>query len=186
MYRSKGTFHTCSVCNVITSYLSHESKFRLSEHSRGILRKYRNKHLQRQEDARKQVDLIRERCRKLDDDGNPKEAFFFADAASTWSGNTPKSQFVSGRTSKDSCDVFENRIMGVEIVCGEIDAFVLFHSGDLVASGANYMIEVQRMAFLELSKMLRARGQDLPRKSHCQYDNCAENKNKYVYKSLSL
>ena len=30
--------------------------------------------------------------------------------------------------------------MGVEMVCGDIDVFVIYHSNDLVAGGANYMI----------------------------------------------
>lgn len=180
-YRSKGTFATCSVCNVINGYLSHESKFRFSEHGRAQLRTYRRRHLKRQEEARERVDFIKNRCKTSRDiNGNPTEAFFFADAASTWAGNTPKCEYCAGRTSKNDSEVYTDRSMGVEIVCGDIDVFVIFHSGDLVASGANYMIEVQRMAFLELSKRLRALGLDMPRKVHLQYDNCAENKNKLV------
>lgn len=73
------------------------------------------------------------------------ECLFFIDAMSTWAGNTPKATYLSGRTNKSDTGVFQNRVMGVEICCGDIDVFVLYHADELVKGGANFMIEVTMM-----------------------------------------
>lgn len=143
-YRSKGTFATCSCCNMANRYLSQSSKFNFSEHDRNILREYKRKHLQQQEEARKRVDDIKHRCKTVrDKNSNPTECLFFIDAMSTWAGNTPKATFLSGRSNKCDTGVFQNRSMGVEITCGDIDVFVIYHSDELVKGGANFMIEVR-------------------------------------------
>lgn len=142
-YRSKGTFATCSCCNMANRYLSDSSKFNFTDHDRNILRSFKRKHLQQQEDARARVDVIKHRCKtSRDEHGNPTECLFFIDAMSTWAGNTPKVEYTSGRTNKSDTGVFQNRVMGVEITCMDIDIFVLYHSDELVKGGANYMIEV--------------------------------------------
>ncbi len=38
----------------------------------------------------------------------------------------------------------ENRVMGVEVISGTLDTTFLYHSDQLVAGGANYLIEVTR------------------------------------------
>ena len=147
-YRSKGTFATCSCCNVANRFLSRSSKFNLTEHDRNIIRSYKRKHLQQQEDARKRVEMIKNKCQtSRDENGNPTECLFFIDAMSTWAGNTPKAVYTSGRTNKSDTGVFQNRVMGVEITCLDIDIFVLYHADELVKGGANFMIEVNLFAF---------------------------------------
>lgn len=141
-YRSKGTFATCSSCNMANRYLSQPSQFHFTEHDRNILRTYKRKHLQQQEEARTRVEDIKNRCKQPGEHGRAMECLFFIDAMSTWAGNTPKAEYLSGRTNKSDTGVFQNRVMGVEITCLDIDIFVLYHADELVKGGANFMIEV--------------------------------------------
>lgn len=47
------------------------------------------------------------------------------------------------RTSKGQ-EKMENRVVAVEVVCGNIDTTFLYYTNDLVAGGANIMIEIMR------------------------------------------
>ena len=142
LYHSKGSFATCSICNITSKYLSAESGFHFGEFDRNILRAYRREHLREQENARQQVENTKKRCLEEDENGQPKECLFFWDAISNWSTQSPRYVLLAGRTNKSDTGVFGDRVMAVEIYCLDIDILVLYHSDEFVKGGANYMIEV--------------------------------------------
>ena len=83
--------------------------------------------------------------------GQPMECFFFVDAMSEWTTSCTPSMLYNGRKNKDDAGaVFDDRLMAVEMTCGPVDCTIHYHSNELVKHGANYMIEVQRLAFFEL------------------------------------
>jgi hypothetical protein len=43
---------------------------------------------------------------------------------------------------------FKSRVIGVEVVCGPIHKFFTYYTDNLVAKGANIMIEVQRQGIV--------------------------------------
>ncbi|KAJ1411534.1 hypothetical protein B484DRAFT_435569, partial [Ochromonadaceae sp. CCMP2298] len=75
---------------------------------------------------------------------------------------------------------------GVEVVCGPVDAVLCYHTDNLVAGGANFMVEVMRHILIDLSKLLARHDLRLPRTLHLQLDNCGENKNKEMMAFLSI
>lgn len=56
--------------------------------------------------------------------------------------NTPK--FGKMRQSKTSRTPIESRVIGVEVICGPIASVFVYYTDNLVCSGANIMIELQR------------------------------------------
>lgn len=42
----------------------------------------------------------------------------------------------------------ENRIIAVEVICGDIDTVFLYYTNNLVSGGANIMIEILRQGML--------------------------------------
>jgi hypothetical protein len=79
-----------------------------------------------------------------------------------------------------------NRLIGVKVVCGPIDTHFLYSTDDLVSGGANIMIEVMRQCFKDLSVELEKINLEMPRNIFLQFDNCGENKNKFMFAFLSL
>ena len=70
------------------------------------------------------------------------------------------------------------------MVCGPIEEVFLYHVGDLVGGGANFMVECLRMAMKDLAERLAfhkdVTGDNpmvLPRRGVFHFDNCpSENK----------
>jgi hypothetical protein len=60
--------------------------------------------------------------------------------------NTPK--FGAGRVSNAKSHV-TSRVIGVEMYCGPITEVLLYYTDDLVQSGANIILEVQRQGALQ-------------------------------------
>lgn len=77
-----------------------------------------------------------------DEHNQPTLAVIFGDGMTNYAGRTPK---YGRRTGKqDGAASFENRVFGVEVYCGPIEGEILFHTDELVRSGGNFLIEVQR------------------------------------------
>jgi hypothetical protein len=55
--------------------------------------------------------------------------------------NTPK--VGKNRQSKGIVQM-ENRVIGVEVYCGNINTVFVYYTDDMVSGGANIMIEIQR------------------------------------------
>jgi hypothetical protein len=91
-----------------------------------------------------------------------------------------------GHSDSDGCSSpFENRIVGVEVCCGPIEGYFLYHSDNTVAGGSNFMVECLRMALKDLAQLLKdyklPNGEPcpmiMPRQGTVAFDNCpSENK----------
>jgi hypothetical protein len=121
----------------------------------------------------------REEARKLGPDGHPLRAFFFNDAFTECKGETP--HFKSLTAKSKSMDKISNRIVGIEVVCGTIDAIFLYHLDQFVSGGSNTLIEVQRQAMSDLAELLKSQRHPFPRTVNYQFDNCGENKVSFHY-----
>ena len=55
--------------------------------------------------------------------------------------NTPKR---GKKRRNEAKSAFESRYVGVEYYCGHEQGVFLYHTGDMISSGANLMIEVLR------------------------------------------
>jgi hypothetical protein len=96
---------------------------------------------------------------------------------------TPK----EGSGNKRSGTWIEHRVIGVEVVCGPINGMFIYTTDNLIAGGANGMIEVIRQAQSDLADLLFAKNLNFPEKVAYQFDNCtAENKNKTLFGYLAL
>lgn len=123
---------------------------------------------------------------KAADGRQPIAAHFLADAMSSNKGNTTKVGGGKFRHAKVDIDTqLENRVMAVEVVCGPLEYTSLFHSHDIIAGGANYMVQVLKLALEELDEKLQEIGFVLPREIYLQFDNSGENKNKVMFAYIS-
>ena len=66
-----------------------------------------------------------------------------------------------------------------------MDEIFYYNTDNLVASGANTMCQVVLNLIEDLSKRLARYGKMLPRTLFAQFDNCGENKNKYMFGMFS-
>ncbi|KAJ1384711.1 hypothetical protein B484DRAFT_410710 [Ochromonadaceae sp. CCMP2298] len=129
------------------------------------------------------MDEAKAECRKLDAAGQPIKAFIFSDGFTIQKCNLPKEGKL--RHSQASRKPLESRVVGVEVICGPIDEVFVYYTDNLVAGGANIMIEIQRQALIDLSKKLCIMGLNMPQELHFQFDNCGENKNKEMFVYMS-
>jgi hypothetical protein len=93
-------------------------------------------------------------------------------------GDSPKVGGGYYRRGKKDNQFITNRVVGVEVVCGPIDKIFLYHTDNLVAGGANTMIQIIRQAISDLTNELHKIGLEKPMQLALQFDNCGENKNK--------
>jgi len=108
----------------------------------------------------------------------------YSDGMTVYRGNTPK--FGKLRHSK-GVQHLTNRVIGVEIVCGPVNGVFLYHTDSLVGGGANILIEVTRQAMIDLAEILKTKfNKQMPSKMIFQFDNCGENKNKYMLTYFSM
>jgi hypothetical protein len=187
---------------------------RYTQAQRAIILQYKSMHLIQQMNEREQLDLTKEKCRKVDAAGQPIAAFVFSginlynclyiyiyipcchihthlhsypppppahthknarkharkhahsrthihthtrtrthihthpltllptDGFTIHKCNLPKEGLK--RHSQMSRKPIESRVVGVEIICGPIDEVFVYYTDNLVAGGANIMIEIQR------------------------------------------
>jgi hypothetical protein len=122
-------------------------------------------------------------------DGQPTSAFLLIDGMTEYKGRTPIIKYgETERKSKeyDNGTAIGDRIIGVLAVCGPIEEYFLYHLDDFVPGGANTMVEVLRLALLDLAELLSTLHMSLPLTLFLQFDNCGENKNKEMFCYLSL
>ena len=150
-----------------------------------ILVRLKTMHIQQQAAERENLELRMQQARDcMDNNRNPKYAFFYPDGYTEHKGLTPKEHYM--RESKGGIQKHGNRLIGVKVVCGPIDTHFLYSTDDIVSGGANIMIEVMRQCFKDLSVELENINLELPKHIFLQFDNCGENKNKYMFSYLSL
>ena len=169
--RCKGHFQTCEVCNKADDLMKNT---RMTEAQRNVYRQVKRLHLKQQLQERNCLDKNRQLCMEKDEQGQPKMALLFSDGMTIYTTNTPKlykTNSKGGLTKK-----IESRIIGVEVVCGDIDTMFIYYTDNMVGGGSNILIEVQRQAIYGLQKLLAVRGQLLTQKILFQFDNCGENK----------
>jgi hypothetical protein len=149
--RSRGTFHTCDICNNANELLLGNFK----AHQKEIIKKYKQVHLIQQAaersslNARKQEAIL---SREEDNPHQPSHCLIFGDGMTKYAGRTPK---YGQSNSKKDMHFYEDRVFGVEVYCGPIVGEILIHTDDLVRGGANFTIEVQRRDLIELGKLLK-------------------------------
>jgi hypothetical protein len=123
------------------------------------------------------LDKQKLRCREVDQDGQPLFGMLFSDGMTSMSGNTPK--VGKDHHSSPKQNYMQSRVIGVEAYCGPIRTVFLYITDNMVSGGSNIMIEIQRQALIDLSKLLRAQGLNMPKEMLFQFDNCGENKVKH-------
>ena len=184
-HRKKGQFSTCEICLVGLDLLcKSKDKFQ-----RELVNKYRNRHLIIQQAQRDAMDRTIDECKEFDQHGNPVMAFILSDAISNKRGDTPVFKSRIGNKAykiDDNKPTIGDRMFGCLVVCGNINAYFVFHCHDFVGGGAHIAIEITRLTLLKLAELLAAIGQKLPKRLALQGDNCGENKNKFMFAYLSL
>jgi hypothetical protein len=203
----KGSFHTCEICNNALDLLHDQSKYfffiififtfiyyfnnnknkyfveaNYTESQREIIREFQQLHLFQQAAERAYLDKNKLKCRDVDQNGQPLFGMIFSDGMTAMSGNTPKTG--KDHHSSPKSTYMESRVIGVEVYCGPISTVFLYTTDNMVSGGANIMIEIQRQALMDLSKLLRAEGLNMPKEMLFQFDNCGENK--VIYKNIYL
>ena len=109
---------------------------------REIIREFQQLHLAQQAAERAFLDKNKLKCKELDQFGQPIYGMIFSDGMTSMSGNTPK--IGKNHHSSPKSTYMVSRVIGVEVVCGPIDTVFLYLTDNMVSSGANIMIEVQR------------------------------------------
>jgi hypothetical protein len=186
--RCKQNFSTCDICNNADVLLQDKAR-KWDVGQREILRSYLKTHQDIQFDERQaEIDAVL-RARTLDSMGQPRECFTLFDGFSVHKGVTPKwGKGVFGgksHTQKEEPKV-QNRIIAGIVICGHIDTIFVYSVDQMMSGGANLMIEVMRRALGDLGELLKGRNQMVPRILYLQFDNCGENKNKYMMAWCSM
>lgn len=75
----------------------------------------------------------------------------------------------------------------MEVACGNVHGIFVYHVDDMIPAGAECMVEVTRQAVSDLRDLLWNKyALNLPRTGIFQFDNCGENKNKYMFCYFTL
>lgn len=108
---------------------------------------------------------------------NPEYFYMEVDGYTEYKCLTPR--LWQHRSSKGDTKRMGNRVIGLNVTCGQIDTRFVYSLDDLVYGGANTLIEVMRQAFHDLAGLLAnlpGGGCKMPRHGFLQFDNCGENK----------
>lgn len=160
-----------------------------SDEQANIINGYRRRHIEQQFAERLTLQQNIAETYKYDSNGQPKSCLFFSDGMTVMKGNTPKK---GTRTSKGDHTHITSRIIGVEVHCGPVHGTFLYYTDNLTSGGANIIIEIMKQSVLDLQILLAkhtdygCRPLDVPDHMILQFDNCPENKNKYVFAYISL
>lgn len=182
----KGSFGRCEICHNAEQLLKRKN---WSTKQCEIIKMYRRRHIEQQFAERVTLQTNIAKTYEYDSNGQPTSCLQFSDGFSTWKGDTPKK---GARTSKGDTNHITSRIIGVEVHCGPIHGTFLYYTDNLTAGGANIIIEVMRQTTKDLQVLLQRKkdkhgnGLDMPDHLILQFDNCTENKNKYVFAYISL
>ena len=186
--RCKHNFSTCDICNNGQALLLDKAR-RWAPGQKEILQEYMLTHYKIQEAERAEQQRAINAARKLDSRGQPIEAFMLFDGFSIYKGVTPKwsKRTFGGRshTEKEEPKV-QNRIIAGIVICGDIDTVFVYTVDQLTRGGANLMIEVVRQALSDLGELLKEKNQLIPTILYLQFDNCGENKNRYMMAYCSM
>lgn len=190
LLRQVGSFATCEVCN-LCSDIMRNGRAIWSPAEREVIIAYRRAHLKRQGDERAHIDNIKIRCQQTKEDGQPTALYLNPDGMTARRGDVPINKTEGGRSSKnEGAHYLQNRVIGVDVVCGDalrggLGGFFLYLLDDFAPGGANCIIEVLRQSLRDTEEILAKQGWVLPKVLYLQFDNCGENKNKYVFTYLS-
>ena len=182
---SRGSFETCSICNQIDDHMR-KITLNWSKKQIDMIISLKDLHISQQAKERQDMEnRMKQAAQSIDDEGNPEFAFLFPDGYSIHKTETPKLCRGAGK-DKSLSETLSNRIMGFRVICGPIDTHFLYNLDDMVPGGCNIMIELMRTAINDLAVLLQNIALKLPRKLFLQFDNCGENKNKYMFTYLSI
>ena len=148
-----------------------------SEKQRNVIKKFKSAHLQQQA---KEREVLESRKQKALDDG-VNQALFIIDGMTQYTTRTPKLL----KSSKGD-EVIESRLIGVEVFCGPVKTVFSYLTSAFVSGGANIIIEVVRQSIVDLCSLLKHHQMVKPKNLWLQFDNCGENKNKYMLAFSSL
>jgi hypothetical protein len=182
----KGSFEQCKICHNAEQLLLRRH---WSQDQKEVILTYRRRHIAQQFAERVTLENNIAKTNELDANGQPLTCLAFSDGFSVWKGNTPKK---GDRAAKGDSNHITSRIIGVEVHCGPIHGTMLYYTDNLTGGGANAIIDVMRQSLLDLQILLEKKTDynghplDLPDHLILQFDNCAENKNKYVFAYISM
>lgn len=111
---------------------------RFNKPERDIIKNYKSMHMNQQAAERRFLEENKTASRLCSSDGTPKQLFLYSDAMTSYTCTTPQ---VRGQKVNK---VIDNRVMGTEVVCGQLDTTFLYHTDQLVPGSANLIIEVIR------------------------------------------
>ena len=182
----KGSFDQCEICHNAEQLLSRKQ---WSPGQRDIIKAYRRRHIEQQFAERLTLQKNISSTYELDENGQPQTCLFFSDGMTVMKGNTPKKGV---RNSKGENTHITSRIIGVEVHCGPIHGTFLYYTDNLTSGGASIIVEVMKQSIIDLQSLLKnkqdlgGRSLDVPEHMILQFDNCSENKNKFVFAYISL
>lgn len=170
--RSKGNFCTCEHCNNACDVLR-DGRRNFTSAQRDIIMAYRRAHLAQQGKERDDLELRKRDAAKTDDTGQPLALLIFPDGMTTSRGDVPLIKSAAGNEQKSDKqgDHVENRVIGVEYVCGPYHGTVLFTSNNFIPGGANTMIAVVQETLRIVQDLLTEKGFVMPDTLYCQFDN---------------
>jgi hypothetical protein len=180
---AKGAFDTCSVCNNLNDCLKNTSADWTREQLEIILRLKRLHLLQQAQERMDSANRKEQAKMSVDKDGHPDKCYFEIDGYTEYKTKTP---IVGQRKSKGDTKRLSSRVIAAVVTCGNIDTRFIYTLNDLISGGANIMIEIVRQAIYDLGKILANQHLKVPGIMFLQFDNCGENKNKYMFAYLSL
>jgi hypothetical protein len=184
--QGKGSFDRCEICHNAEQLLTRK---KWSSKQVEIIKTYRRLHIEQQFAERVTLQSNIAKTYEYDSNGQPTSCLFFSDGFSAWKGNTPKK---GSRHSKGDTNHITSRVIGVEVHCGPIHGTMLYYTDNLTSGGANIIIEVMRQSILDLQILLQKKKDfcdnplDVPDHLFLQFDNCSENKNRYVFAYIAL
>jgi hypothetical protein len=147
---------------------------------------YRRRHLKKQAGERDNVEKKKREAAAVDlTTGQPLAFYCGADGLTEHRTISPKDR-VGTKGSNLDVGSLTNRCMGVEVICGPINAIFLYYTDDFTSKGSNLMVEVIRQAMADLGEQLAIRGLELPKVGFFSFDNSGENKNRSVFAYFSL
>jgi hypothetical protein len=190
LMRKVGNFTTCEVCNNISDLLRN-GRLVYTPMEREVFLSYRRAHLKQQSKERKAMDQVKVDCQRTGAGGQPLEVYINPDGMTERRGNTPINRTGGGRISKGSeASVTKNRVIGVEVVCGlpelgGLDGYYLYIADNFMPGGSNFLIEIVRQTLKDIAEHCASQGWTMPKTLHVQFDNCGENKNRYMFTYLS-
>jgi hypothetical protein len=99
------------------------------------------------------VRKVKARIDRVSTTGQPMALFLNPDGMEARKTNLPK--FFIKTKLGDGLKLIEQRVMGVEVVCGDLHCTFIFLCDDLAYGGQDLMIEIYRLSILYVQKLLK-------------------------------